>query len=187
MNSQNFPINSLSRRRLMQLGGVGLGGLVLAGCGASDPGETSTGPLKPGGTPSGQINILDDNTNMVFKDSMIKAFEEKTGIKVATYQQGNFNDLHDKMATMFAAQDSSFDVVMTWAGWSAEFGQAGWLEETRCVSNPRRPDPARTRCCLMEGQGLRPAQVHQRADHVLEQNTDERCRSGSGNRSGKLG
>lgn len=120
----------------MQLGGVGLGGLVLAGCGASDPGETSTGPLKPGGTPSGQINILDDNTNMVFKDSMIKAFEEKTGIKVATYQQGNFNDLHDKMATMFAAQDSSFDVVMTWAGWSAEFGQAGWLEELDASAIP---------------------------------------------------
>ncbi len=78
---------------------------------------------------SGQISILDDNTNSVFKARAIAEFEKKTGIKVATYQQGNFNDLHDKMATMFAAQDSSFDVVMTWAGWSAEFGQAGWLEE----------------------------------------------------------
>lgn len=129
MNTQNLTINSLSRRRLLQLGGVGLGGLVMAGCGSANPTSTGSGPLKQGATPSGQINILDDNTNSVFKNSMIKAFESKTGIKVATYQQGNFNDLHDKMATMFAAQDSSFDVVMTWAGWSAEFGQAGWLQE----------------------------------------------------------
>ena len=41
----------------------------------------------------------------------------------------NFNDLHDRFATLFAAKDTSFDVIMTWAGWSAEFGQAGWLQE----------------------------------------------------------
>lgn len=126
---------TLNRRHLLELGGVGLGALALAGCSTANTANTSTGSatssglLKTASSPGGQISILDDNTNHVFKNSTIKAFENKTGIKVASYQQGNFNDLHDKMATMFSAQDTSFDVVMTWAGWSAEFGQAGWLEE----------------------------------------------------------
>jgi multiple sugar transport system substrate-binding protein len=128
MHASNESRGSLSRRQLLQLGGLAAGTLALAGCSSATTGG-STGPLKSGGKPSGQISILDDNTNSVFKASAIKAFEKKTGIKVASYQQGNFNDLHDKMATMFAAQDASFDVVMTWAGWSAEFGQAGWLQE----------------------------------------------------------
>ncbi|PDQ34820.1 MAG: hypothetical protein B5766_09530 [Candidatus Lumbricidophila eiseniae] len=123
--TMSYPI---SRRNLLQLGGLAAGTLALAACSTTSP-QSSAGPLKTGGKPSGQINILDDNTNSVFKDSTIAAFEKQTGIKVASYQQGNFNDLHDKMATMFAAQDASFDVVMTWAGWSAEFGQAGWLQE----------------------------------------------------------
>jgi multiple sugar transport system substrate-binding protein len=121
--------STFSRRRLLQIGGLTLGGAALAACAPSSGATPASGPLTPGASPGGQISILDDNTNSVFKDSMIKEFEAKTGIKVVNYQQGNFNDLHDKMATMFAAQDSSFDVVMTWAGWSAEFGQAGWLEE----------------------------------------------------------
>ncbi|MCY0906269.1 sugar ABC transporter substrate-binding protein [Arthrobacter sp. H14-L1] len=128
METSRATNKALSRRNLFQLGGIAAGALTLAGCSTTSP-QTTSGTLQSSGKPSGQISILDDNTNMVFKNSTIKAFEQKTGIKVATYQQGNFNDLHDKMATMFAAQDSSFDVVMTWAGWSAEFGQAGWLEE----------------------------------------------------------
>jgi len=127
---------SLTRRRLFSLSGMALGAVALGGCvsandsssnGAS--GATSEGPLKPGTGPTGEITIVDDNTNKLFQASTIAAFEAKTGIKVKSYTQGNFNDLHDRYATLFAAQDSSVDVVMTWAGWSAEFGQAGWLQE----------------------------------------------------------
>jgi multiple sugar transport system substrate-binding protein len=128
MATSSASRHPISRRNLLQLGGIAAGTLVLAGCSPTST-QSESGPLKSSGKPNGQISILDDNTNMVFKDSTIKAFEKKTGIKVASYQQGNFNDLHDKMATMFSAQDASFDVVMTWAGWSAEFGQAGWLQE----------------------------------------------------------
>ncbi|MEU4013721.1 extracellular solute-binding protein [Microbacterium sp. NPDC028030] len=135
MNASSSMSRGISRRQVFQLGGLAVGAIALAGCA---PGEQQSGaPLAGGGTPSGQISILDDNTNSVFKDQAIAAFEKKTGIKVVTYQQGNFNDLHDKMATMFAAQDSSFDVVMTWAGWSAEFGQAGWLEELDSSAIPK--------------------------------------------------
>lgn len=124
----------LSRRTLLGAAGLSLGGMALSGCIAptsTQPGSgTSAGPLKPDGSqPGGELTILDDNTNLVFKDGLIKVFEEQTGIKVANYEMGNFNDLHDRFATLFAANDTSFDVIMTWAGWSAEFGQAGWLQE----------------------------------------------------------
>lgn len=126
-----------SRRTLLQGSGLALGGLALSGCvaptaQAPKPSGSATapaGPLRPEGTATGEITILDDNTNLVFKNGLIKVFEEQTGIKVKNYEMGNFNDLHDRFSTLFAAQDTSFDVIMTWAGWSAEFGKAGWLQE----------------------------------------------------------
>lgn len=126
----------LSRRGLLQMGGAVAGTAALAGCvSANDTSGTGgadaadAGPLKPSDAPGGEITIVDDNTNELFQASTIAAFEAATGITVKSYTQGNFNDLHDRYATLFSAQDSSVDVVMTWAGWSAEFGQAGWLQE----------------------------------------------------------
>lgn len=125
----------LSRRSLLQATGLVAGGFALGGC-VSPTSSTTAGseatatPLKPeGGSVTGELTILDDNTNKVFKDGLIEVFETQTGIKVKNYEMGNFNDLHDRFATLFAAEDTSFDVIMTWAGWSAEFGQAGWLQE----------------------------------------------------------
>lgn len=132
----NFFGPAMSRRSILAAGGLSIGGLALAGCVAptsTAPGGSAapTGALKPDGSDvaGAEITILDDNTNLVFKDGLIKTFEEQTGIKVKTYEMGNFNDLHDRFATLFAAKDTSFDVIMTWAGWSAEFGSAGWLQE----------------------------------------------------------
>lgn len=133
-----FGASPFTRRSLLQAGGLAVGGAALASCvsptsstpGGASPTTSAAGPLKPdGANPGGEITILDDNTNLVFKDGLIKTFEDQTGIKVKTYEMGNFNDLHDRFATLFAANDTSFDVIMTWAGWSAEFGQAGWLQE----------------------------------------------------------
>jgi multiple sugar transport system substrate-binding protein len=128
--------NVISRRLLLRMGAVAAGAATLSGCvSAGDPsakgsaGSSGDGPLKPGQKPTGEITILDDNTNKVFQASAIAAFQAATGIKVKSYTMGNFNDLHDRFATLFAAKDSSVDVVMTWAGWTAEFGQAGWLQE----------------------------------------------------------
>lgn len=123
--------SSVSRRTVLgtglAAGAVGLVGCVdPAGTTSSDPSESA---LDPAGEASGEISILDDNTNLVFKNGLIETFEKETGIKVKTYEMANFNDLHDRFATLFAAEDSSIDVIMTWAGWSAEFGQAGWLHE----------------------------------------------------------
>lgn len=125
-----YAPHNLTRRSLLGAG-IAAGTLGLAACigpQQANP-KASGGLLIPEGEATGEISILDDNTNLVFKDGLIKVFEEQTGIKVKTYEMANFNDLHDRFATLFAAQDSSFDVIMTWAGWSAEFGQAGWLQE----------------------------------------------------------
>lgn len=133
MNSP-FTTRPLSRRHALGLGGAALGAGVagLSGCvpaqQASDS-DDQDGPLVDEGTPGGEITIIDDNTNAVFDEAMRAEFEQSTGVKIKSYTQGNFNDLHDRFATLFAAQDTSVDVVMTWAGWSAEFGQAGWLQE----------------------------------------------------------
>lgn len=135
--SSAFP-----RRRLLSAGALTAGGLALTGCVGANSGSagsgpsSAAGPLKPAASPSGQITIVDDNTNTVFKKSTIAAFQKATGITVKSYSQGNFNDLHDKYATLFTAHDSSVDVVMTWAGWSAEFGQAGWLQELDASAVP---------------------------------------------------
>ncbi|GAA2183754.1 extracellular solute-binding protein [Brooklawnia cerclae] len=128
--------NRISRRFMLQAGGVALGSWALAGCVSPTAGDSeasgsaASSPLKPdSGDVTGELTILDDNTNLVFQDGLIDVFQEQTGITVKTYEMGNFNDLHDRFATLFAAQDSSFDIIMTWAGWSAEFGKAGWLQE----------------------------------------------------------
>lgn len=75
------------------------------------------------------ISILDDNTNQVFLHGGIDQFEKQTGIKVAKYDQLNFEELAVKLPTLFASGSTSYDVVMTWAAWSAQFGSAGWLEK----------------------------------------------------------
>lgn len=135
-------VNAFSRRRALQLGALGAGALTLGGCvSANDPATGGSAgpddtPLRPGASPSGEITILDDNTNPTIQDSTVAAFQEATGITVRTYTQGNFNDLHDRFATLFAAEDTSVDVVMTWAGWTAEFGQAGWLQELDASAVP---------------------------------------------------
>lgn len=110
--------SGLTRRSVLGMASTaaagGLGALATAGC------ASPRGPR--------EISILDDNTNLVFSEGLIDQFEKQTGIRVANYQMANFNGLHDRLATLFAARDDSVDVVMTWAGWSAEFGAAGWLE-----------------------------------------------------------
>jgi multiple sugar transport system substrate-binding protein len=119
-HSSAAPVQ-ISRRRMLSYAGAALGGLTAAACTPETTKPSASGGKK-------QISILDDNTNALFKKSVIADFEKKTGIEVVRYEQLNFNDLHDRLATLFAARDSSYDVVMTWAAWSAEFGQAGWLE-----------------------------------------------------------
>lgn len=141
MTARPLPV-----RRTILSTGVAAGALGLAGCvsptsdraaGRNDDGAATALAPDDSSLEGTEISILDDNTNMVFKQGLIEKFQEQTGIVVKNYEMANFNDLHDRFATSFAAQDSSIDVVMTWAGWSAEFGQAGWLQELAPEAIPK--------------------------------------------------
>lgn len=134
---------TMSRRSMLSLSGgllatVGLGATGCGGAPATGGGmePRTQAPMSPVSGASGTISILDDNTNMLFMDSVIAQFEADTGITVE-YEQANFNDLHDRLTILFGAHDASYDVVMTWAAWTAEFGQAGWLQPlTKSVAPP---------------------------------------------------
>ena len=58
----------------------------------------------------------------------IPEFEKETGYKVEWTEMA-IGPLHQKLATLFAAQSSEVDIVWTWKGWTAEFGNAGYLED----------------------------------------------------------
>jgi multiple sugar transport system substrate-binding protein len=129
------PIRSpLSRRSFLRAVSAVAGASALAAC-------TPQSTKSSGGGGGKEISILDDTTNNVFEPLFAK-FAETTGIKVRRYQQMNFNDLHDRLATSFGAQDTTFDVVMTWAAWSAEFGQAGWLQPLSQSDVPEDVNPS---------------------------------------------
>jgi multiple sugar transport system substrate-binding protein len=111
----------MSRRRFLGVAGLAAGGIMANACATLEGGG--------GSGKGGQISIIDDTTNPIIEKEIIPKFEKKTGIKVANYQQVNINELHDKLATMLSSSDDSFDVMVTWAAWSAEFGAAGWLQK----------------------------------------------------------
>lgn len=122
-----FAGPGISRRRFLAAGATALGGLAAQAC-ASTSAVSNLHPSRPPSGGGRRIAILDDNTNHVFDKTLFAEFRRRTGITVTHYEQANFNDLHDRLATLFRAEDSSFDIVMTYAAWSAEFGSAGWLQ-----------------------------------------------------------
>jgi multiple sugar transport system substrate-binding protein len=62
----------------------------------------------------------------VVKNTLAPQFEKETGIKVEVQLIAR-DAIHDKMATLFAAKDSSFDVFNIDYNWVPEFGRAGDL------------------------------------------------------------
>src|SRR5947209_872284 len=62
----------------------------------------------------------------VVKNTLAPQFEKETGIKVEVQLIAR-DAIHDKMATLFAAKDASFDVFNLDYNWIPEFGRAGHL------------------------------------------------------------
>ena len=62
----------------------------------------------------------------VVKNTLAPQFEKETGIKVEVQLIAR-DGIHDKMATLFAAKDASFDVFNLDYNWIPEFGRAGDL------------------------------------------------------------
>src|ERR1700747_715286 len=62
----------------------------------------------------------------VVKETLAPQYERETGVKVEVQLIAR-DAIHDKMATLFAAKDSSFDVFNIDYNWVPEFGRAGDL------------------------------------------------------------
>ena len=59
----------------------------------------------------------------VVKDTLAPQYEKETGVKVNVQLVGR-DEIHQKMGTLFAAQDSSFDIFNLDYNWIPEFGRA---------------------------------------------------------------
>jgi len=59
----------------------------------------------------------------VVKDTLAPQYEKETGVKVNVQLVGR-DEIHQKMGTLFAAQDSSYDIFNLDYNWIPEFGRA---------------------------------------------------------------
>jgi ABC-type glycerol-3-phosphate transport system substrate-binding protein len=101
-------------------GGGGGGG---GGGGSSD--GASSGGQSGKGTVLNAI-FLPATWGTVVKEKMAAMYEKETGVKV-NVELIDRDAIHDKMATLFASQDSSYDVFNSDYGWMPEFGGSGHL------------------------------------------------------------
>jgi ABC-type glycerol-3-phosphate transport system substrate-binding protein len=107
--------------------------LTLAACGGSDNGSSGdqTSAQTSGGS-GGKVELnaifLPATWGTVVKDTLAPEYEKETGVKV-NVQLIARDAIHEKMATLFAAQDSSFDIFNLDYNWIPEFGGAGHLAE----------------------------------------------------------
>lgn len=95
--------------------------LAITGCAAG--GSTDT---KAGGKPVLHAIFLPATWGTIVKDDLAPLYEQETGIKVDVQLIGR-DAIHEKMATLFSAQDSSFDIFNLDYNWVPEFGKAGDL------------------------------------------------------------
>ena len=73
-----------------------------------------------------QAIFLPATWGVVVRDVLAPQYEEETGVKVEVQLVGR-GAIHDKMATLFAAQDSSFDIFNLDYSWIPEFSSGGHL------------------------------------------------------------
>ncbi len=62
----------------------------------------------------------------VVKEQLAPQYEKETGVHVNVQLIGR-DAIHEKMATLFAGQDASFDIFNLDYNWIPEFGKAGHL------------------------------------------------------------
>ena len=109
------------RRWLSSIVTVGVATALATGCAAGGRGSTSAN-----GKPTLHAIFLPATWGQVVKDQLAPQYEKETGVKVDVQLIGR-DAIHEKMATLFAAQDSSFDIFNLDYNWIPEFGEAGHL------------------------------------------------------------
>lgn len=102
------------------LAALTVGTLFVSGCaagggGSGDDDQTTLNAI-----------FLPATWGTIVKDDLAPQYEEETGVKV-NVQLIDRDAIHEKMATLFAGQDSSFDIFNLDYNWIPEFGQAGHL------------------------------------------------------------
>lgn len=109
------------RRTVTRAAAAAAAGIVLSGCAAGGGGTQGE---------DGQVVLntifLPATWGQLVKDELAPEYEKETGVKV-NVQLVARDAIHEKVATLFAAQDSSYDAFNLDYNWIPEFGQAGHL------------------------------------------------------------
>ncbi|MGH3520398.1 MAG: ABC transporter substrate-binding protein [Haloechinothrix sp.] len=116
-------MSTSSRRRPLRLlvGLLAALSLVFTGC-AVGPGSGEDS----NGKPVLRAIFLPATWGEVVKDELAPQYERETGVRVDVQLIGR-DAIHEKMATLFASQDASFDIFNVDYNWIPEFGRAGHL------------------------------------------------------------
>ncbi|WP_127131141.1 extracellular solute-binding protein [Georgenia sp. SYP-B2076] len=114
---------SLRRRLAAATASLLAGSLALAGCAAGGGGG---GDQNSGGKGTLHAIFLPADWGTIVKNDLAPQYEKETGVKVDVQLIGR-DAIHEKMATLFAAGDSSFDIFNVDYNWIPEFGRAGHL------------------------------------------------------------
>lgn len=110
-----------ARRWAVSAAALGVTATLLSACAAGGGGAQ---------TSNGQATLnaifLPATWGTVVKEQLAPEYEKETGVRVNVQLIGR-DAIHEKMATLFAGQDSSFDIFNLDYNWIPEFGKAGHL------------------------------------------------------------
>ena len=117
VGSDERRAKSISRRGFLKMGGAGLAGAAFLGA----AGCTGRGGGQGG---SAQLNtiFLPATWGVIVKDTLGPQYEKETGTKVSV-ELIDRDAIHEKLATLIAGQDSSYDIFNLDYNWIPEFSQ----------------------------------------------------------------
>lgn len=113
MDADQSTGRNMTRREFLKVSGAGLAGAALlgaAGCGGQQGG--------------GQLNaiFLPATWGTIVKETLAPEYEEQTGIKINVELIAR-DAIHDKLGTLIAGKDGSFDIFNLDYNWIPEFSQ----------------------------------------------------------------
>lgn len=107
------------KKRLASVGIVAVAAVAMSGCAAGTPKSAEAATTL-------NAIFLPAPWGTVVKEQLAPQYEEETGVKVNVELIGR-DAIHEKMATLFAGKDSSYDIFNLDYNWIPEFGQGGHL------------------------------------------------------------